>query len=466
MLHDLARSVADGTTSARSLVELSLTRIADHAGLNAVVALRAEQALQEADALDRAVAAGETVLGPLTGVPLLVKDTHDVAGLVTTHGSRWFADASPATRDSLVVARLRAAGALVVGKTNQPEFCIEGFTDNPVHGATTNPWDPARSPGGSSGGSAAALAAGLAPLVTAGDGAGSARIPAAFCGLLGFKPTNGVVARDGDPDWIDFHTEGLMATTAGDLALQLAVLAGPHAGDPTALPVALPPAGLPRRIILADRTDDLGPLPADVADQLARRAEDLARLLDVPLERWQPADFFPGWSPDEDWFTLAAAEHASVFGRARIEQGLDELHPTTAEFLTAGLAVPAEEYLQARRRRYAAVRRLDDVLGTDTALVTPTVAVPGWGPRGEIPGRAPGLLGADVYSTAVQNMTGLPAISLPAGALPGGELFGLQVTMPRWADLGLLQLAARWEQHHPWPRTAPGHPEFAPTTQE
>ncbi len=421
-----------------------------------MVALRAEEALQEADTLDGARSAG-----PLAGLPVLVKDTHDVAGMVTTHGSRWFADAPPAARDSLVVARLRAAGAIVVGKTNQPEFCIEGFTDNLVHGATTNPWDPALSPGGSSGGSAAALAAGLAPLVTAGDGAGSARIPAAFCGLLGFKPTNGVIARDGVPDWIDFHTEGLMASTVADLRVQLDVLAGPHAGDPTALPTPLPAARLPRRLVLADRTDDLGPLPDDVAAQLEARAEDLARALGVPVERWQPADFFPGWSPDEDWFTLAAAEHAAVFGRERIEQGLDLLHPCTAEFLTAGLAVPVEEYLAARRRRYAAVRRLDDVLGADTALVTPTVAVAGWGPRGEIEGRAPGLLGADVYSTAVQNMTGLPAISLPAGTLPGGQPFGLQVTMPRWADLGLLQLAARWEAQHPWPRTAPGHPEFA-----
>ncbi len=324
---------------------------------------------------------------------------------------------------------------------------------------------PGDVPGGSSGGSAAALAAGLAPLVTAGDGAGSARIPAAFCGLLGFKPTNGVIARDGDPDWIDFHTEGLMATTVADLALQLSVLAGPHAGDPTALPVALPAAGPPRRIIVADRTDDLGPLPADVADQLARRAEDLARLLDVPLERWQPGDFFPGWSPDEDWFTLAAAEHASVFAARASSRAWTSCTPPPRS--SSPRASPS--------RRRSTCRPGAAGTPPSAGWTTSSVPTPRWSPdrrrarvgsaRGD-PGRAPGLLGADVYSTAVQNMTGLPAISLPAGALPGGELFGLQVTMPRWADLGLLQLAARWEQRHPWPRTAPGHPEFRPTTQE
>ncbi len=199
MLHDLARSVADGTTSARSLVELSLARIADHAGLNAVVALRAEQALQEADALDHAVASGQPVPGPLTGVPLLVKDTHDVAGLVTSHGSRGSPTRRRPGRDSLVVARLRAAGALVVGKTNQPEFCIEGFHRQPRARRDPQPVGPGAVPGR------------LQRRVGRGPGrrpgpaghrrgrAGSARIPAAFCGLLGFKPTNGVVARTATP---------------------------------------------------------------------------------------------------------------------------------------------------------------------------------------------------------------------------------------------------------------------------
>ncbi len=465
MLHDLARSVADGATSARALVELSLTRIADHAGVNAVVALRAEQARQEADALDRAVASGQAVPGPLTGVPLLVKDTHDVAGLVTTHGSRWFADAPPATRDSLVVARLRAAGALVVGKTNQPEFCIEGFTDNPVHGATTNPWDPALSPGGSSGGSAAALAAGLAPLVTAGDGAGSARIPAAFCGLLGFKPTNGVIARDGDPDWIDFHTEGLMATTVADLALQLGA-GRPHAGDPTALPVACPRPGCRAGSSspTAPTTSARCPRTSPTSSPAARRTWPACS-----TSRWSggsPATSSPAGRPTRTgspWPRPSTPRSSA----ARASSGA----------WTSCTPPPRSSSPRASPSRRRSTCR-PGAAGTPPSAgwTTSSVPTPRWSPRpspcpggvprGEIPGRAPGLLGADVYSTAVQNMTGLPAISLPAGALPGGELFGLQVTMPRWADLGLLQLAARWEQHHPWPRTAPGHPEFRPTTQE
>ncbi|MGN6742718.1 MAG: amidase [Amnibacterium sp.] len=456
----LAAAVRTSAVRARELVERSLERIDAHRDLNAVVARRAEAALTEADAIDRAVARGEDP-GPLAGLPVLAKDNDDVRGLPTTYGSRWFAEAPPAEQDGLTVGRLRAAGAIVVGKTNVPEFCIEGYTDNLVFGATRNPWDPARSPGGSSGGSAAALAAGLAPIATGTDGGGSVRIPAAFCGLLGFKPTNGVIGRRTAPDWIDFSTDGLMATRADDLAVLLDVVAGPVAGDPTALPVPLPAAGLPDRLIVAERTDDLGPLPAAVADAFAEGAERLARLLGVPVEHRRPEELFPGWSPDEDWFVLASAEHAAVFGRERIERDAAALHPSAREFLQGGLGVTADEYLAARLRRFDAVRRLDLLLGDRGALATPSVAMAGWPPDGRLPGAPEGLLGAEVYSTAIQNMTGLPALSLPAGPLPDGFPFGLQVTMPRWADRGLLALAAAWEAAFPWSRTAPGFAEFA-----
>lgn len=459
-IRGLATDVRTGRVQARVLVERSLARIAAHPELNAVVAIRAEDALADAEAIDAAVARGEDP-GPLAGLPVLAKDNDDVRGLRTTHGSRWFADAAPAEGDGVSVGRLRAAGAVVVGKTNVPEFCIEGFTDNLVFGATRNPWDLERSPGGSSGGSAAALAAGLAPIATGTDGGGSVRIPAAFCGLLGLKPTNGTIGRRTAPDWIDFSTDGLMAPRADDLAVLLDVLAGPVAGDPTALPVPLPPAGLPDRLVVAERTDDLGPLPDAVAAAFHDGVSRLADLLGVPVEERSPGGIFPGWSPDEDWFVLAAAEHASVFGRDRIERESHLLHPSAREFLDGGLAVTADEYLAARRRRFDAVRALDTLLGPRGALVTPSVAAAGWTPDGRLPGLAQGLLGAEVYSTAIQNMTGLPAISLPAGPLADGFPFGLQVTLPRWADRGLLSLAAAWEAAFPWPRTAPRYEEFA-----
>jgi len=157
---------------------------------------------------------------------------------------------------------------------------------------------------------------------------------------------------------------------------------------------------------------------------------------------------------------IAAAEHASLYGRERIEGDAARLHPSTRRFLRDGLAVSADEYLAARRRRYAAVARMDEILAGDAALVTPTLAVGGFSSDGRL-GRGPaGLLGPEVYSTAIQNVANLPAVSLPAGALPDGMPFGLQVTMPRWADRALLRLAARWEARFPWPRTAPGFVPF------
>ena len=185
MLHELAASVREGRVTSEALVTESLARIERLDGsIGSVVSTRGADALAEAAAIDARIASGEDS-GPLAGLPLLVKDNEHVAGLPTTFGSLLRGDAPPAERDCEVVARLRAAGAIVVGKTNLPEFAFEGFTSNRLFGDTGNPWAIEWSPGGSSGGSGAALAAGLAPLATGTDGGGSIRIPAAFCGLVG-----------------------------------------------------------------------------------------------------------------------------------------------------------------------------------------------------------------------------------------------------------------------------------------
>ncbi|MDP9118687.1 MAG: amidase, partial [Actinomycetota bacterium] len=176
--------------SAEELVRLSLERIERlNPPLNAVISVR-ERAVDEARELDEQISAGDDP-GPLAGIPLLVKDMEDVEGVPTTYGSLVFADAPAAVADGLIPRRLKAAGAVVVGKTNQPEFAFAGFTDNLLYGATRNPWNVEASPGGSSGGSAAAMAAGMAPIATATDGGGSIRIPAACCGLVGLKPSQG-----------------------------------------------------------------------------------------------------------------------------------------------------------------------------------------------------------------------------------------------------------------------------------
>jgi len=451
-LRTLSADVREGRRQASELTDLALGRIEQHHDLGAVVAL-------DPTAREQARRIDDRPTGPLAGIPVLVKDNTDVAGLVTTHGSRWYADAAPATTDAPVVRRLREAGAVIVGKTNLPEFSIEGFTDNPVFGPTHNPWRRELSPGGSSGGSAAAVAAGLVPFATGTDGGGSVRIPSAWCGLFGFKTTNGVIGRRGVPDWIDFDTDGLMTTSVDDARVLLDVLAGPTPGDPTALPTALPAAAAPTRMIVAERTDDLGPLPAEVATAFARAADALAQLLRLEPEHWAPTDFFPDGSPDNDWFTLATAEHLAALrddlGRGKVDTDRQVLHPSSQEFFEIGGQISVEDYLAARRRRFRHVRRIDDILGRTTILVTPTVAVAGVPAVG-----AGGLLPAETYSTAMQNLTGLPAVSLPAGDIDGLP-FGLQVTAPRWADRALLDLAALWERAMPWPLTAPGHDDFS-----
>jgi len=448
--------------------------------LNAVVALRdAEEALSEAGALDERALRGER-LGPLAGVPFLVKDNQDLAGLRTTQGSLLLADAPPATRDALSVARLRAAGAIPIGKTNVPEHCFEGFTDNLLFGATRNPWAPKWSPGGSSGGSAAALAAGMVPCATATDGGGSVRIPAAFCGLFGLKPTNGLVGRDPIPPWIDFSTDGPLALSMSDLRLLLAIMSGPARGDPTALPAELAArllgtgaevsasAAPPRRpslVLAAPRFVDWGPLPNAVADQFDDALTSLEKDLRLPVEPIAPAQILSGFqigNADEDWFLTCACEQANAMGREAIEGGAERFHPVFLAAMRAGLAVSVEDYLAARRRRFAYARALDELLGADRLLVTPTTPQQGFYADGREVGAKRSGTGFSSYNTQVQNMTGHPALSVPAGRSPNGVPFGLQITGPRFADALVLDIGDAWESVHPGERVAPGFASFLP----
>lgn len=450
--------------------ELSAVEVVDHAlrriealddGLNAVVALRGDAARGEARALDAAVAAGSDP-GPLAGVPVLVKDLEDVTGMVTTQGSVLLRDAAPADHDSTVVSRLRAAGAVVVGKSNLPEFATEGFTDNLLFGATCNPWATDWSPGGSSGGSAAAVASGMVPVATATDGGGSIRIPAASCGLVGLKPTNGLVGRWPAPDWIDYSTEGPFATSVDDLRLLMHLIAGPVAGDPTSwsLPSA-EPAAPPRRAFAVDRFGPHGALPPEVRQRFESASRAFGEVLGVDVEPVRPEVLFDGADPDADWFTVCTAEHVARFGRAWVEAGLAAMHPAARGFMEWGLGIGIDDYLAARRRRFDYVRALDRLLGHDAVLLSPTVAATGWLADGRLaPDAAPGMLPPEVFNTALQNATGHPALSLPAGVCGNGVPFGLQVTAARYADAVLLDVAAAWEQARPWPRVAPGYVRF------
>lgn len=462
-IQSVAAAVAARRVRATTMVEAAVDRIARlDPDLNAVVALRASDAHREADQLDERISAGEEP-GPLAGVPVLVKDLEDVAGMRTTRGSRLFEDAPPAPADGLIPARLRAAGAIIVGKTNLPEFATEGFTDNLVFGATRNPWAAEWSPGGSSGGSAAAVAAGLVPIATATDGGGSIRIPAAFCGLAGLKPTLGAIAAWPPPDWLDFSTFGPFATSVSDLRLLFEIEAGPAHGDPVARPGGwtAPGAPIPDRLIAAHRTSDLGLLPPVVAGLFEAAAHAMSELLNLPLMWMEPRDFFGGGDPDLDWFTIATADHVSSLGRDHVTANLDRMHPAARAFLETGMAVDIDAYLAARRRRFGYVRRLDDLLGQRGLLLTPTVAVEGWSPDGRLSPDGPvAALPPEVYSTAVQNVTGHPALTVPAGRSPNGVPFGLQVTAARHAEALLLDVAEAWEAAHPWPEVPAAYHSF------
>ncbi len=457
----LAGRVASREVGSRELVEEALRRIEKlDPELSAVVSLREEEALEEARALDLGLVRGERP-GPLVGLPVLVKDVTDVAGMRTTFGSLLFADAPAAPADGLVPRRLRAAGAIVIGKTNTPEFATEGYTANRVFGATRSPWRPDASPGGSSGGSAAALAAGMVPIATAADGGGSIRIPAAWSGLVGLKPTNGMIGRDPIPDWIDLSTDGPLAHTVADARLLLDVTAGPVAGDPTAFPSMMPPTGgAIARLFCVPRWVDWGPLPPDVADPFKRALALAEGAFGVAIRELDQAAVFPDGNLDLDWFSIAGAEHAHRLGRATLEARADDLHPATRAFLEAGLRVTLEEYLAARRRRFDYVRALDALLGEDGVILSPVMGVADCPADGVLPGATEPGLAPDVYVTQAQNMTGHPAISVPAGRSPGGIPFGLQITGPRFRDDLVLDLAERWERAQPWPLVAPGYEVF------
>ena len=412
-------------------------------------------------------AASHNGLGRLAGVPVLVKDLEKVIGLPTRKGSLALADALPEKEDGTVVARLKAAGAIVVGKTTLPEFAIEGYTANRATGVTHNPWNPELSPGGSSGGSAAAISAGVVPIATATDGGGSIRIPAAFCGLVGLKPSNGVIGRWPTQDWIDFSTEGPFATTVSDLRLLMSVIAGATPGDPTGQ-VGLSPTEYlkfrnqtPTKIYAATRTSDFGALPAELEQVFRGAVAELSGQLNLQVNWIEPGSLFGTADPDLDWFTTATAEHLVSLGRDWVVENFDLLHPASQEFFTQGMNADLDEYIEARRRRFDYVRVMDELLTGNAILLTPTVAEIGWFADGRLSPDSPAALSPpESYSTALQNITGHPAMSLPLPVMSSGLPGALQITAARYREDLLLDLAQNWERTNPWQLNATGYDAF------
>ena len=454
----LAAAVASGSLRAEDVVEASIAALeATQSTLNSWTAESFDAARASARAMDR----GDALPGVLAGVPLLIKDLEDWAGHPTRKGSTTTTPQA-ATTTAQTPARLIAAGAIGLAKSTLPEFAIEGFTANLATGITRNPWNLEYSPGGSSGGSAAAVASGAVVIGTATDGGGSIRIPASLCGLVGLKPTNGAIGRWPAHDWLDYSTDGPFATSSDDLRLLYAVMNGGVAGDPSAPTRAMLEAmsSLPRptRAVAAVRTSPLGPLPPGVAQRFSEGVASFETLLNVPVTWMEPEEFFPTGDPDLDWFIVCACEHVASLGRAFVREHFDEFHVATKAFFEVGLTTSLDDYLAARRRRFDYVRFMDELLGDDGVLLTPTVASDGWLADGRLTLEDPvASLPPHVYSTAMQNITGNPALTVPFGLLPTGLPFGLQITAPHFFEAQLLDLADLWQEAFPWARCAPGY---------
>ena len=456
---DLAARVRGGEVGSRELVQAALDRIeALNPQVNAFVAVDAEAALRDAAAIDELVAAGEDP-GPLAGVPIGVKDLEDATGFVTTMGSATRADGPPAAVDSILVARLRAAGCVVVGTTNTPEFGWKGDTENPTFGATRNPWELGHSAGGSSGGTAAALAAGMVPLATGSDGGGSIRIPAAVCGLSGFKPSLGRVAVGGPhpPNWADLSVKGPMTVTVRDAALALGPSVGPHPTDLRSLP--MPPAGWldgltdphpPRRVAWSP-TLGFAPVDGEVratCEAAVRRLEALGTEV-VEVETV--------WSEDPvvAWFGLTAV---ATYRTLRDFEGTPEwegIDPGLRDQMAFGKDhVSAPDVLVAmdvaHRLNVALVELFHDV----DYLLTPTCAgqTPAPGEYGTIDGHPEVNWVRFTYGF---NLTRSPAGSVCAGLTAAGLPVGLQVVGPQHADAGVLRLMALLEDTIAFDRVAP-----------
>ncbi|MEW6320676.1 MAG: amidase family protein [Acidobacteriota bacterium] len=441
--------VASRKVSARELLQATIDRIGRvNPALNAVVTLN-ERALDEAAAVDAALARGEPA-GLLSGLPVGIKDVTPVKGVRTTYGSPIFADHVP-DEDALVVRRLRAAGAVILGKTNCPEFAAGGNTFNEVFGRTRNPWNTALSAGGSTGGGAAALATGMIALAEGTDLGGSLRIPASFCGVVGLRPSVGLVPTvPSDWAWDTLQVTGPMARTVEDVAWMLQAIAGPSPEAPLAQPtagrdfVAAARAALPRDCRVAYVADPAGIGVDPGVERVCRAAAealagDGARVdvmsVDLSFAR-KPFLALRGL-----WFVTQLHPHLGERARfgpnvgANVKAGLD----------TALLEVGAAE--QARNRLWHLCR---EIFSTVDCVVTPCMAVPPF-PVDEnypaaIAGRPMETYIDWIAPTFLWSMTGLPVASVPAGLDASGLPVGVQVVGPPRGEERVLTVAAAIER--------------------
>jgi aspartyl-tRNA(Asn)/glutamyl-tRNA(Gln) amidotransferase subunit A len=459
-VRDSALLVASGEVSARELAQRSLDSVeASQPALNAFVLVDADGALAAADAVDRDRAAGEP-LGPLAGVPFGVKDLEDCIGMPTRRGSRWYADAPPATRDDIHVERLRAAGAIPIGKTATPEFGAFGYTASPAHGVTRNPWSPGRTPGGSSGGTAAAVSAGVVPFGTASDGGGSIRGPAASCGLPGLKPTYGRVPTFGVTRHAGNAVNFALATTIADTALLFDVAVGPDMRDRTSLPApGLSYVEAIERLDVAGLrsawSSDLGFVTTDpevvsLVERAASTLVDAAALVDTGLDV-QIDDFIRIYA-----FMESADQFVDV--PDDWEDRLDELDPLVVGGWRRNRTVTLPQFAKVEKARRGLELQVAELFEHVDVLLTPTNPCAPFAAEGPMPTEIAGQrchAGTAALLTMLANVANLPAITVPAGLTADGLPVGLMITTARHREDQCLRLGRIFEQAAPWPLHAP-----------
>ena len=437
--------------SARELLDAHLERIeAVNSQINAVVSLDAERAREAAREADDRLARGDDV-GPLHGLPFAFKDTHAVAGWRTTYGSPLMADNVP-DRDDLVVERVRAAGAITIGKTNTPEWAAGSHTFNPIFGTTLNPYDTSRSAGGSSGGAAAALASGMVPLADGSDMGGSLRNPASFCNVVGLRPSIGRVPNWPAANlWESLSVAGPMARNVADLALLLSAMAGPTDRSPIALDTPGSTFSAPmdydlRGVRVALSTDLGGAFDVDA---------EVGSIVDGQRTVFADAgavveDAYPDLSGAEEIFRTLRAWHFQFVHGATLAQNPDAFKASLADNIRAGEGMSGADVARAWGLRTTLFERVRQFFERYDVLAMPVSQVPPFPADQEYPeainGRAQETYLDWMRSAYFITVTGCPAISVPAGFTDQGWPVGLQLVAPPGGERRLLEIAHAYEQ--------------------
>ena len=452
-------------------VETALARIAEvNPRVNALCLVDAEAARVRARELEARLERGEDT-GPLTGWTFTVKDAMRQAGYPCTAGSRALTGSYPQQSTACVI-RLEEAGAIAIGRTNVPEFCYRGTTRNELYGQTGNPFAPDRSAGGSSGGAASALALGVGELALGSDGGGSIRIPASFCGTVGFKPSYGLVPRTHDAQgWLLLTHFGPLTRTVGECALALTALAGPEPLDPRSLPAlghdyvsaVREPGELAHLRVAASA--DLGYIRLDheVRERFAEAVETFAEATGATVEWAQPELA----SPLEVWNTLACGDNTASEGPL-LASGL--VGDDARALIEEGFGLSVQEYVTARNRAHEIATTWGAFHERYDLLLTPTMecaAFPlaDWAPR-ELGGEPIGEFYDDYCHFCYPfNLTGQPVVSVPMAPSSGGLPLGLQIAGRRYEDDLVLRAAAVWERTQPWesPSLRPAQPRPVPS---